>query len=288
MKKRKIHMPAFSLQLFHGLLIAFSLALFPASPCQAHHSKKIVRIATLDNYYPYCFRITDSPRLASEIIKPGEDSSQLAGFDWDFVRTSLHNAGFTIDLRIGPWARVEHYIRNYRADIYFPAIITPNHSKELAFSRVSMDSVNIVIYANVPLAPSEDVMKGIIGKSIGVMRDWSFGSLWEMRSDVSNHPVDSIGQAFRMLEKKRLDAVIGYEKTFDHFLANKGKSGHYWKSTPVEILRGYVACRASDKFGQAVLSAFDAQAMRLIGDGTAEHMAQKWRVPVPVFFRERP
>lgn len=262
-------------------IIALLLPLFPAHPCMGQQSRETVRIATLDNYYPYCFRIPGSRSLPAERIEPGEDSSQLTGFSWDLVRTALHGAGYSIELYVAPWARVEHYIRNGVVDIVFPTLITPARSTIFVFSRTPIDSVNIVIYANAPVTAVPETMNELAGMKIGVMRDWSFGPMWEKTNNVTRHPVDSIRHAFQMLAKERVDAVIGYEKSFDHTLAQTGDAGIYWKSPVFETLHGYLAAKASAPFPQNVIAAFDRQIQELRQSGEIDKLAKNWSVPAP-------
>jgi ABC-type amino acid transport substrate-binding protein len=264
------------------LISALLTLLFMALPGQAEEPQKLVRIATLDNYYPYCFRIPGSRPRTTERLEPGAESDQLAGFSWDMVRTCLHNEGYTIELHVAPWARVEHYVRNNMADIMFPSLITPARRTAFAFSRGSTDTVNIVMYANAPMTPVPKTMDAFAGKKIGVMRDWSFGPMWEKTHTAVRHPVDSILHAFQMLAKKRVDAVIGYEKCFDNTLSETGNANTFWKSPSFETLHGFLACRASDSFSQNVLSAFDRQARRLRKTGVIDRLARKWSVPVPL------
>jgi len=64
------------------LLLAITF-LFMASPVFAQ--EKIVSVATLDDYSPYCFPKSDKKSF-KELIPPGSDSANLQGYSWDVLR----------------------------------------------------------------------------------------------------------------------------------------------------------------------------------------------------------
>lgn len=68
---------------------------------KASSSDKIVKVATLHDYEPFCF----SEKFTVEVISPGKNSISLKGYSWDIVRNSYHHMGYTIELHVLPWPR---------------------------------------------------------------------------------------------------------------------------------------------------------------------------------------
>ena len=100
-----------------NLLLAFGMLLMASVVTAA---EKVVTVATLEDYSPYCFPKENSVRMAKETIPPGSDSSRLQGYSWDVLRASLHERGYTIELVIAPWARAFSMAKSGKADILFP------------------------------------------------------------------------------------------------------------------------------------------------------------------------
>ncbi|MCP3923784.1 MAG: amino acid ABC transporter substrate-binding protein [Desulfobacterales bacterium] len=65
--------------------------------------QKIVKIATLGDYAPYC--MADKDVKLNQIIPVGSDAKGFKGYSWDVVRESFHKMGYTIHLSISPWIR---------------------------------------------------------------------------------------------------------------------------------------------------------------------------------------
>ncbi len=123
------------------LLFIFAAAL----PSQAGE-EKIISLATLTDFIPFCFRKENAATVHGEIILPGSDSVQLQGYAWDVVRESVHAMGYGIRLEVVPWERVIHYLNTGRVDAVFPAIDTTARLKTYIFSEKSVDEMRMVLY----------------------------------------------------------------------------------------------------------------------------------------------
>lgn len=84
--------------------LAAALLLFLAGVC--HGGEKLVSLATLTDFAPFCFPRQGASFAAVEEIAPGTDSKQLQGYSWDVVRESFHAMGYTIRLYVVPWEGV--------------------------------------------------------------------------------------------------------------------------------------------------------------------------------------
>lgn len=215
-----------------------------------------VTIATLDDYYPYCFRIPGSSPLHVETIRPGHSSAQLAGLGWETVRKSLQAQGYTIRLLSGPWARAIHNLETDKADLLFPVLPTKTRQGKYLFSKNPVDTATIVLYTHMDSPPIRS-LEDLDDKEICVVRKWSFGDVWERNHAGKTQHTDTVQQAFDILHKKRVDAVVGYEECFDHTLTQMGLEETIKKSMTLETMDDFVACKAASPRCSELLTAFD-------------------------------
>jgi ABC-type amino acid transport substrate-binding protein len=108
--------------------------------------EKIVTLATLTDFAPFCFPKDNAVYAEAESILPGSDSRQLQGYSWDVVRESFHAMEYTIHLYVVPWERGMHYLAARKVDGIFPANHTMEREMNYAFSKAYVDQVKLVIY----------------------------------------------------------------------------------------------------------------------------------------------
>lgn len=239
--------------------------------------EKIVKLATLTGFPPYCYAVENSKPKILETIPPGTDSTQLQGYSWDVVRMSYHEMGYTIILHVAPWARVIHLLNSEKVDAVFPANRTTTREKEFLFSREYVDRTPIVVY--VP-AESDFVWQGLEfleGLRVGAVREWAYGKKWEKNSTIKKERMDSIFQSFRVLDKKRIDAVIGYEFAYDYVLELEGMAQKYKKAGYVDEVDEYLMGNRGIPATKKIISAFDHGHRLLEKNGTLDEIATKWQ-----------
>ena len=70
----------------------------------AHFSaQKRVYVATLADYATLLFSVDN--QVISCTFQPGEDNPLFLGYSWDIFRERFHIMGYTIQLKVEPWAR---------------------------------------------------------------------------------------------------------------------------------------------------------------------------------------
>lgn len=223
----------------------------------ASAEEKKVYLATLTGFPPYCFAIEGSTPKINETIRPGQDSTQLQGCSWDIVRRAYHKMGYTIVLYVAPWARVMHLLKSDQVEAIFPANRTEKRESKFVFSRKYVDRTPIVVY--VP-AESKVVWQGLEsfrGLRVGAVREWAYGKKWEENNTIIKERMDLILQSFQVLDKNRIDAVIGYELAYDYVLKRESIAWKYKKAGYVDEVNEYLMGKRGVRATEKAISVFD-------------------------------
>lgn len=238
---------------------------------------KIINVATLSDYPPFCFRKDDTGSHTRERIPPGSDSQILQGYSWDVFRESMHAMGYTIQLHVVPWARTLYYLETGEVDVIFP---TGKNAERLEYMRYSNDPINNVdfrVYVRHDDPIEWNGLDSLSGLTIGAVRGWNFGDEWRLRDDIKKYDLSAIPQGFSMLDAKRLDGFLGYEIVWDHTLRELGKSERYKKLPPFGSSAEYVTGMKDNTEAAAMLEDFDAGKRIIADNGTLEAIEQRWR-----------
>jgi len=247
------------------------------SPVSLSAREKVVTLATLTDFPPFCFNKPNSLPLNKEMVPPGKDSVQLQGYSWDVVRESFHELGYTIELYVLPWARAIHYLKSDRVDAVFPANRTEERERNFSYSKEYVDSINMVVYAT---ADSKIVCSGLDslnGLNVGAVRGWAYGKKWESNKKINKEFMDTVFQSFQVLEKKRLDAVVGYETNYDYVLETHGVTEKYKKLGHFDIVEEYLLGKKNNPETLEIINDFDRGRRLVEQRGGLEAIGRKWQ-----------
>lgn len=239
--------------------------------------EKVVRLATLTGFAPYCFAIDNSTPKIVETIRPGDDSTQLQGYSWDVVRSSYHELGYTIVLYVAPWARVIHLLKSGKVDAVFPANRTKTRENEFIFSRKYVDRTPIVVYVPIDSDLVWQGLESLYGLRVGAVREWAYGKRWEKSEAIRRERMDSILQSFQVLDKERIDAVIGYEFAYDYVLKREGLLQKYKKIGHVDEVEEYLMGNRDIPQTEKIISVYDHGYQLLKENGTLDEIAIKYQ-----------
>ncbi len=257
------------------VLLFFSLVIL--LPVNIQAQEKHVTLATLTDFAPFCFRKEGSVQIYKETIPPGSDSSQLQGYSWDIVRQSFHEVGYTIDLYVVPWERVMHYLKSGKVDAIFPANRTEAREKIFRYSKEYVDRTKMVVYVPVDSPIIWDSLASLNGLSVGAVRGWAYGKIWENNTLSKKETMDTILQSFEVMEKKRLDAVVGYEIVYDYVLMNAGMTDKFKKIGYFGIVDEYLMGKKDNPVAISVLNDFDRGHTIMENKGLLNATSSKWQ-----------
>jgi len=256
------------------LLLAITFLLM-ASP--AFTQEKIVSVATLDDYSPYCFPKSDKKSFR-ELIPPGSDSANLQGYSWDVLRESFHAEGYTVRLSVYPWKRAEYDTKSGIEDLIFPISKSPAREEAFYFSKESVDQVNFLVYV-----PSDSTIQwqgidSLNGLTIGQMRGWTLGKKWSENNQIKKDDVNKIIQGFKMLDMGRMAGFAGYEISFDYALKNENWKRQYKKLPSFDASIEYVAGVKTNLKVSEILHDFDLGKRKIVENKTFDSISRKWGV----------
>ncbi len=269
---RILHIPS--------VLAAVALVVFlawPGFPTPAGAGDRVVTVATLCDYRPYCFLMQGATLQPEENLPPGADSTQLQGFSWDVVRESLHEMGYTIRLLVAPWERAMSYVKQGKADVIFPAARTDERLETLVYSREIVNRAEYVIYVPADRDIRWNGLEGLFHKRIAMIRGWSYGPAWDKETRIVKEPSDDILQCFRMLDRDRVYGVAGYDLVFDHVLKQHGMLDRYRKLPPFDRSDEYLAGARTNPVAMQILEDFDHGKRRIVQRGLFQEIASTWR-----------
>ena len=246
------------------------------TPSVATAAEKIVALATLTDFVPFCFKKENAVEIAGEMIPPGSDSQQLQGYSWDVVRESFHVMGYTVKLYVVPWERAVHYLNTGKVDAIFPANRTTEREKEILFSQGIVDEMRMVVYVPVDSPVNWGGLESLNGLRVAAVRGWAYGEAWAGNQYIIKEKTDTILQSFEVLDKNRLTGVVGYEAAYDYVLKQQKIMQKYRKVGPFETIREYLMIRKVVTAGDSVIDIFDQGRERIAKNGTLTALTSKW------------
>jgi polar amino acid transport system substrate-binding protein len=256
------------------ILVFLVVILFSSTGLYAQ--EKIVTLATLTDFVPFCFRKENSIQVHKEIIAPGSDSVQLQGYSWDVVRESYHAVGYTIELYVLPWARCMHYLNSDKVDAIFPANRTEKRDDFYRYSKEYVDRIRMVAYVPRDTEITWRGLSSLHGLTVGVVREWAYGKKWESNRHIKKESMDTILQSFQVLEKKRLDAVVGYEVVYDYVLKSEGIKEKYKKIGDFDIVDEYLMGKKDNPVALEKINEFDRGRRLVEQRGGLDTITRKW------------
>ncbi|WP_022664503.1 substrate-binding periplasmic protein [Desulfospira joergensenii] len=237
--------------------------------------EKMVRIATLEDYAPFCIK-TGQNTISNSIIPPGKDVKGFSGYCWDVVRESYHGMGYTIHLTVAPWARAMKYVKSGRVDVLFPTGKNSERLKIFHYSEDCTNQANFLIYVRADSRIQWRGLAGLAGQIIGVKRGFNYGDRWEAVTGIIKQDVAKISQGFEMLRAGRIDGFLGYEYNWDYVLKQE-KANHRFKKLPAfDSSMEYLVALKKNPHGFTLLNAFDRGKRKIILNGQFAKIRTAW------------
>ncbi|MBF0258458.1 MAG: transporter substrate-binding domain-containing protein [Desulfamplus sp.] len=255
------------------------ISLYINSPAFAQ--EKIVNVATLDDYSPYCFSKNDK-KSSQESIPPGSDSANLQGYSWDVLRESFHAEGYTIKLSVYPWKRAVYDTKTGIEDIVFPMIKSQEREESFYFSKESVDQVNFIVYVPLDSTIQWQGIESLNGLTVGQIRGWNLGKQWSQNDKIKKDDLTKIIQGFKMLDMGRIAGFAGYEINFDYALKNENWKTKYKKLPSFDASIEYVAGVKTNPRVPDILRAFDLGKKKIVENKTFDLISTKWGVDITI------
>jgi len=258
------------------LKVCFALALITIIiSTRSYAEEKIVRVATLEDYAPFCMG-TGGDDIAQRTISPGEDIKGFHGYCWDILRESLHAMGYTVHLTVTPWARAMRNVKTGEADILFPAGKNSKRLKILDYSEEPTNEARFLIYIRADRQVKWKGLDGLKDQTIGVKRGFNYGDKWDAASGIIKYEIKTIAQGFKMLSADRIDGFLGYEYNWDYHLKKEKLANQYKKLPAFDSSAEYLVALKTNPKGKLFLNAFDSGKKHLMQNGELKKLKIKW------------
>ena len=254
-------------------VVVFLILLLSCGP--VHAQEKVVRVATLEDYAPFCMK-TGQNTISDALILPGKDAEGFSGYCWDVLRESFHTMGYAISLTVIPWARAMNYVKSGKVDVLFPTGKNFHRLQMFNYSEECTNQANFLIYVNVTSGIQWRGLEGLNGMTIGVKRGFNYGDPWDQVTGVVKYNVPTIAMGFEMLSAGRIDGFLGYEYNWDYFLKQKNENSRYKKLPAFDSSAEYLVALKSNPCGLSFLDAFDQGKRKLIQDGRFSRIKAFW------------
>ena len=241
-------------------------------------------LGTLTDYKPFTFGPPASKSL-EETIPPGKDSEKLVGYDWDVIRESFHSMGYKINLNVVPWSRGVKMLEKGKFKGLFPTTKTEERMKKYLYSKIPIHTLKVTLYANKDTAIKwdgnlETLEKVLEGKTVGVQRDWSYGSWWDSRKDKFKFKIEKVNDSianFKKLKSGRIQVALGYDITSDTVLKEEKMTGLFKKIGTIAETKEYLATH-KDLGDDKVIKTFEQGFEKISKSGVLANIKKKWNV----------
>lgn len=258
--------------MFRTIIFTLLILSFSATSCFAE--QRVVKVATLPDYAPYC--MAEGDYEYDQVVPVGADAVGFKGYSWDLLRESYHAMGYTIQLSIRPWPRAVIELSEAKVDVLFPAGLNEDRKARFSYSDEAINQANFVIYLRSDNDMEWHGLDGVKDLTIGVKAEFNYGDRWRAKSNIRKHAVPRILQGFRMLDAGRIDGFVGYEDNWDYTLKKHNLSGKFRKLPPFDATAEYLVTRKDHPNSEELLGAFDRGKRQLIKSGRFAEIAGKW------------
>ena len=190
-------------------------ALLILSVGTSHAAERTVYLGTLPGYPPFTFYKDGSPPEIEQVVDPGERARSLTGYSWDIARAAFHAVGYTVRIRVTPWARAMYELQNGKTDLLFPTGKNAERETYLEYSDGSVVDVDFLVYVRENGGKDYVDLTSLEGQTIAVMRGFNYGKRFNSADHFTRQPVDSVRQGFELLREGRVDGFAGYDVVWD-------------------------------------------------------------------------
>lgn len=283
---------------------------------------RVVSLATLSDYAPFCFLKSEQKTVEGELILPGDDSDILQGFAWDVIRESFQANGYTILLTVLPWNRAESAVqlgnainkipqkangpdsyydlgldlggvdiysskknakrKRTSAELLFPVVKTSGREGIFSFSKSPVSGSEFCVYVRNDKKGKITSIDALANKKIGVLRSWSYGDEFDEIKDIKRVDFTDIETGFRALKSKRITALVGYSSAFDYILEKINWQANFRKLLIFGVQSEFVAGGKDSANAKKLLTKFDEGFAIIKANGKYDSLLKKWKISLPV------
>lgn len=181
------------------MLCAFFSAAVPAGAAEPF-------IIVADSWPPYVY----------------EESGVITGFDYEVSRAVLSKLGFSVELRLIPWARCLWMVSNGEADAILDASVTPERRQTMLFPDEKISDSSSVLFYLKGRTYRYSGLGDLKGLRIGTIRGYMYSREIDEADWFVKEPVADIEQNIRKLLGGRIDLFISNRYVGEYSIRKAG------------------------------------------------------------------
>jgi polar amino acid transport system substrate-binding protein len=200
------------------------------------------------------------------------------GMAVDLVQAIFAEAGIPIELVAVPYARCMEETKAGRLAGCFDTLQDANLRKDFRFHDKALFSDAILILARTENPISATNLKGLAGQKVIITHGYTYGDAFEADPAVRRVKASHDINALRMLDAKRGDYALIYERITNQLLRGEAQALRL-KIKPVGVLTRadlYIAFSRKFQGMDGVLQRFNAAHLRLLKNQSLARIEERW------------
>lgn len=182
----------------------FILSVFFFTAASAEGAEPFVIVA--DSWPPYVY----------------EESGKIKGFDYEVSREVLSKLGFSVELKLIPWARCLWMVSHGEADAILDASITPERQQTMIFPDEKISDSSSVLFCLKGRNYRYSDLRDLAGLRIGTIRGYMYSKEIEEADWFVKEPVVDVDQNIRKLLGGRIDLFISNRYVGEYSIRKAG------------------------------------------------------------------
>lgn len=205
-------------------------------------------------------------------------AGELVGFDIDLAAAACEKLGVKATFKPVEWDGVLLNLKNGDIDVIWNALtVTPEREKEIAFSRVYIDTRTIIIVKkDSAIAAKADLEGKVVGVQLGSSADESVKNDAISAKIKEVRKFGSYAEAFLDLDAGRIDAVVTDDINGRYAMAQEKISDKFKVLTDGEDFGGETFAVGMRQEDVALKDAINKALDDMAKDGTTSAINMKW------------
>ena len=207
-----------------------------------------------------------------------DEAGNLIGFDIDLATAACKELGVKATFKPVEWDGVLLNLKNGDIDVIWNALtVTPEREKEIAFSRVYINTRTIIIVKNgSPITTKAGLEGKIVGVQLGSSADESVKNDAIAAKIKEVRKFNSYAEAYMDLDAGRIDAVVTDDINGRYAMAQEKVADKFTVLTNGEDFGGETFAVGMRKEDVALQTAINAALDTMAKNGTSSSISHKW------------
>ncbi len=208
-------------------------------------------------------------------IKKGQE---LVGIEIEILQEIGRRLNIDIDIKIFPWARLLVEMEKGNLDCMFGAFKTEDRLQFMDYTNVPIHVSSLVFYVHKERPIQYKMMDDLKGLKIGLVRGFKTSPAFDQYKEKKWFEIaetTEVDQSFKMLELKRVDAVLYNHHVGAYILKNLELDDIIALPTPLISRAAYITFSKKKKLS-FLIPKLDGVLFEIFADGTYQNILRKY------------